>query len=943
MFKYNRNKNPASQVGFLLCFYKNPNCFLFLKRLNFKIVSTQMMKSKFTKLVKILLIFILSNTVLFAQNPKQTVSGNQATSIVNAFNNSSKTNNFEVQLSDFTFKFQEVDNGLPQSLKAKYPQIKLYRGVSTSNNEVIATVTIANDKIKGTILDDAQITSFSGNKSEITFADASSVSGCGICKNGNKQHTDTHLPTPILDGFTTSEKNAKLSNSSETTLASYSRGGTYRNFKIAMVMSYWQCKKLNITTLTDGLAYIADRLAMFNEVWGKDLAVQFELAPNSDKIIYLDASDIFPEQDFPDTAYDLFPSTKTVLDAEVGFANYDVGFLFHPTGTGWAGGRVCTSGKHAGVGSANDDGLVLHELGHQFAGAHTYHLDASVEIPNLSTCVVGANGGRSRWFHSVNFEIVGAWIDSQTCGTSGATGNTIPTITLESPNNVYIPKGTPFALKGSATDPDPTAVLTHAWQHVNVSSTDPTNPALKLLWANKKPAADGTVRYIPDYPSLIANTPDPYSKLPTVSRPIVTRYIVRDNQAPYGATIYQELTLNVDDTAGPFLVTYPNSAIALTGLQNINITWDVANTNNTLVNVQQVNIYLSTDEGATWTNIATNVPNNGSFAYTLPDISSTKCRIKIEAVGNVFLDISDKNFTIVPSTTNDFVFTAQDDSFEANYNETTASYAFYFTKVGVFTNSVNVSIAGAPSGATVSAPTQLSASGDFNVVLQNANAVAPGKYPMTITLTEVGGSIVKTLPFIYIKKTLGDGLVGKALRVVQEDKAMIANIRDISSNTFTMSAWVKPSQTGRDWYRSGLIFFEGDKLVNNNIQQVAHTGIYINPVGELGFLYNDFYGKGNLAKVTFNQWNHVALVIEPTMATLYLNGVKIGELAASYNPISLGTKLKVGKKEWFGTVYGDYDEIKIFNKSLTMTEVREEMHRNINYESPNLIHYYQFN
>ena len=52
---------------------------------------------------------------------------------------------------------------------------------------------------------------------------------------------------------------------------------------------------------------------------------------------------------------------------------------------------------------------------------------------------------------------------------------------------------------------------------------------------NQKSSATGNVRYIPDLSNQIANTTDIYAQLPTVSRQIVARYIVRDNQVPYGS------------------------------------------------------------------------------------------------------------------------------------------------------------------------------------------------------------------------------------------------------------------------------------------------------------------------------------------------------------------------------------------------------------------------
>ncbi len=50
--------------------------------------------------------------------------------------------------------------------------------------------------------------------------------------------------------------------------------------------------------------------------------------------------------------------------------------------------------------------------------------------------------------------------------------------------------------------------------------------------------------------------------------------------------------------------------------------------------------------------LAASVPNNGSANVTLPNgIISSMARIKVEAVGNIFFDISNADFSIVPADT----------------------------------------------------------------------------------------------------------------------------------------------------------------------------------------------------------------------------------------------------------------------------------------------------
>ena len=106
--------------------------------------------------------------------------------------------------------------------------------------------------------------------------------------------------------------------------------------------------------------------------------------------------------------------------------------------------------------------------------------------------------------------------------------------------------------------------------------------------------------------------------------------------------------LTVAVGAGPFLVTAPNTAITAAAGAPLNVAWNVANTDAAPISATNVSILLSTDGGYTYPiTLLASTPNNGAAMVMLPaGLSTTTARIKVAAVGNIFFDISNANFTI---------------------------------------------------------------------------------------------------------------------------------------------------------------------------------------------------------------------------------------------------------------------------------------------------------
>ncbi|MQA41596.1 hypothetical protein GEV02_25955 [Rugamonas sp. FT29W] len=280
-------------------------------------------------------------------------------------------------------------------------------------------------------------------------------------------------------------------------------------------------------------------------------------------------------------------------------------------------------------------------------------------------------------------------------GSLSFTGNTTPVVSV--PASYTIPVRTPFALTGSATDGEGDT-LTYLWEQNDRASANGTGlisnskvdgPLFRQFGVQAVVSNADTIKYgspgenhvttnptrvFPDMAQILVNNTNAETGVcptaaatPTAadiacfSEYLPTADYVGYNANANPAALNFRLTardgrggvgnastkLILAPGAGPFLVTSPNSAVSVDAGSTQTVTWSVANTDVAPVNTANVKITLSTDGGNTYPyTLAESTANNGSKAVTLPLVASTTARVKVEAVGNVFFDVSNANFTI---------------------------------------------------------------------------------------------------------------------------------------------------------------------------------------------------------------------------------------------------------------------------------------------------------
>lgn len=438
-------------------------------------------------------------------------------------------------------------------------------------------------------------------------------------------------------------------------------------------------------TVAQTLAKVVTTVNRVDGVYETEVAVRLVLVPTTTLTLYTTPGTGYTTAE-NSSAFSLISKSQSLITAQIGSANFDIGHTFSTGGGGLASlGCVCSSsvkargitGSPNPVGDPYDIDYVAHEMGHQFSGNHTFNANSgagscagnrnattSVE-PGSGVTIMGYAGicgstndlaGHSiPYFHAVSYDEITNFINAggNSCASSSATGNTPPSVTAAS--GYVIPVNTPFTLTGSATDPDGDA-LTYQWEETDpgTGSGGNWNTGAKPYFMSYAPGPNPS-RMFPKLSVILSGnlqgTKGEY--MPTTAQTLKFRLTARDNKMGGGGVCAANVSVTVN-ASGPFSVT----SQSVTGISYFSgstqaVTWDVNGTNAAPVNCTNVNIYVSNDAGNTFTLVAANTANDGTENVTLPvlAVTSTICRVKVESVGNIFFDINSKPFTIYNTLT----------------------------------------------------------------------------------------------------------------------------------------------------------------------------------------------------------------------------------------------------------------------------------------------------
>ena len=135
------------------------------------------------------------------------------------------------------------------------------------------------------------------------------------------------------------------------------------------------------------------------------------------------------------------------------------------------------------------------------------------------------------------------------------------------------------------------------------------------------------------------------------------------------------------------------------------------------------------------------------------------------------------------------------------------------------------------------------------------------------------------------------------------------------TNGVTVEAWVKPASTNTGW--RDIVYRADDNYMLDLNGLTVYGGVTVSGSASL---------ISSAANIPVNVWSHLAMTYDASTLKVYVNGVlsdsmaRTGNISASTSPLTIGGDLVYG--QFF---HGAIDEVRVYNRALTQTEITTDM------------------
>ena len=479
-------------------------------------------------------------------------------------------------------------------------------------------------------------------------------------------------------------------------------------------------------TVTGVMSAISTTLSRVNQILERDLGIHLDLVENNDLLINTDAnSDPFTKKDIAE----LLAQNQEYIDSVIGTDNYDLGHLFAGSGGGIAAvAGVCNqyrkgqgiSGTSNPVNDSFDLDFVAHEIGHQLGATHTFNSsqglcsgntrsEKTAFEPGSGSSIMSYAGfcgldnlqsNADAMYHIGSIEQISDFTSNgrgNECGTQRSFDNKPPV--ADAGNDFTIPSRTPFKLEGAAQDVDGDPLI-YAWEQIDAgeSSLEFDDKGDNALFRVRVPK-NNMVRIFPQLQDILSHSTTRGEKLPEHERTMNFSFVAQDG---VNAAQSDEMKINVARTGSRFALNLPKSQYTIG--EYYEILWNVGGTDKAPVNCQNVDLYLSTDDGLNFTTVVAKDLSNKGDAWVLIPATAKKTnegRFKLKCSDNIFFALSYRNFVLTDKTTQVTYKHGDEDQPETNLKDTDLSVVSTSNEISPSSPNTNTTSQGSSGGGLI--------------------------------------------------------------------------------------------------------------------------------------------------------------------------------------------------------------------------------------------------